>query len=211
MAPMHPFGHPKNSLPRTDIVSSLSIRILSSMAVSRDNARRQAVAAQTKVSVPPVHRAAAHLARRFHQVCLGVLSEVTEPAGFSPLEYAALVAVADDPGIDQRRLAARLAIDAVTAGQIVMNLERRAWVAREIDPNDRRSRRLTLTARGMQVRTRMRPQMLDAQDRILAPLSANERSQLLRLLTRVVEGNAPYARPGNGRRPPKKRTSTSGS
>ena len=177
------------------------------MASSRRTVRRRDVGAPTEVSVPPVHRAAAHLARRFHQVCLGVLSEVTEPEGFSPLEYAALVAIDDEPGIDQRRLAARLAIDPVTAGQIVMNLEGRAWATREIDPNDRRVRRLKLTGRGMQLRTRMRPQMLDAQDRILGPLSADERSQLLRLLTRVVEGNAPYARPGNGRRPPKRRAS----
>jgi DNA-binding MarR family transcriptional regulator len=174
--------------------------------ITRDAAGRKAVAAAASVTVAPVHRAAAHLARRFHQVCLGVLSEVTEPAGFSPIEYAAFVAIDDEPGIDQRRLAARLAIDPVTAGQIVLDFERRAWAIREIDPTDRRVRRLTLTARGLEQRTKMRPLMLNAQDRILAPLSATERVQLLRLLRRVIEGNAPYARPGNGRRSPKTRT-----
>jgi DNA-binding MarR family transcriptional regulator len=172
---------------------------------TRDVAGRQTIAAAADAPVAPVHRAAAHLARRFHQVCLGVLSEVTEPAGFSPLEYAAFVAIDDEPGIDQRGLAARLAIDPVTAGQIVMNLERRAWAAREIDPSDRRVRRLHLTARGKELRTKMRPLMRNAQDRILAPLAAAERAQLLSLLRRVVEGNEPYARPGNGRRSPKTR------
>ncbi len=165
-----------------------------------------AAAATPRVTVPLVHRAAAHLARRFHQVCVGVLSELTEPAALSPLEYAALVAIADEPGIDQRRLAARLAIDPVTAGQIVMNLERRAWANRAVDPRDRRVRRLTLTARGAELRTEMRPLLIEAQDRILAPLSAAERSQLINLLTRIIESNAPYARPGNGRRAPQKRT-----
>ena len=164
------------------------------------------VAAAADVTVPPVHRAAAHLARRFHQVCLGVLSEVTEPAGFSPLEYAAFVAIDDEPGIDQRRLAARLAIDPVTAGQIVSRFERRAWITRDMDSHDRRLRRLKLTARGLELRTNMRPLMRKAHDRILAPLSAAERAQLVRLLRRVVEGNAAYARPGNGRRSPKTRT-----
>jgi DNA-binding MarR family transcriptional regulator len=163
------------------------------------------VPAAADVTVAPAHRAAAHLARRFHQVCLGVLSEITEPAGCSPLEYGALVAIEDEAGIDQRGLAVRLAIDPVTAGQIVTKLEDRAWVVREIDPRDRRVRRLTLTARGLELRTRMRPLMRKAQERILAPLSAGERVQLLALLRRVVEANAPYARPGNGRRSPKSR------
>jgi hypothetical protein len=44
-----------------------------------------------------------------------------------------------------------------------------------------------------------------AHDRILAPLSKEQRSTLIELLTRVIESNEPYARPGNGRRHPRKR------
>lgn len=161
-------------------------------------------------TVPPVHRVAAHLARRLHQVCLGVLSEVTEPEGLTPLEFAALASIDEAPGIDQRRLATRLAIDAVSAGQIVSALERGGLVERRVDPADRRARRLTLTRRGARVRAHLRPLLLAAHDRILAPVSLRERAILVDLLARVIEGNEPYARPGNGRRRPKQRIAKSG-
>jgi len=155
--------------------------------------------------VPQIHRVAAHLARRFHQVCLGALSEVTQPEGLTPLEFGALAAIDEVPGIDQRRLAARLAIDAVSTGQLVMSLERHGWVARIVHPEDRRARQLTLTRAGARLRTDLRPLLGKAHDRILSSLSAAERTQLIDLLTRVVETNEPYARPGNGRRRPRKR------
>jgi DNA-binding MarR family transcriptional regulator len=78
-------------------------------------------------------------------------------------------------------------------------------VARTTDPNDRRSRVLKLTPRGLRLRMQLRPGIIDAHDRVLSPLSRSERSVFLGLLTRVVESNETYARPGNGRRRPPKR------
>ena len=68
--------------------------------------------------VPPTHRVPAHLARRFHQVCLGITAEVTERAGLTPVEYAMITALEDAPAIDQGSLAARLGIDAVSAHHV---------------------------------------------------------------------------------------------
>jgi DNA-binding MarR family transcriptional regulator len=153
-------------------------------------------------AVPHVHRVAAHLARRFHQVCLGALSEVTDEEGLTPLEYAVLASVDEAPGVDQRRLAARLAIDAVSAGQLVASLEQHGWIERAIDPSDRRARRVTLTSAGARLRAQLQPLLAKAQDRILAGLSATERKQLISLLARIVESNESYAKPGNGRRAP---------
>jgi MarR family transcriptional regulator, temperature-dependent positive regulator of motility len=156
-------------------------------------------------AVPHGQRVAAHLARRFQQVCLGVVSEVTRPAGLSPLELSALVAIDQVPGIDQRGLAARIAIDTVSASHVLAHLERQGWVDRAIDPSDRRARRVTLTRSGAALRARLRPLLRQAHDRILSALSAAERAQLIDLLARVVESNQPYAKPGNGRRAPNRR------
>lgn len=156
-------------------------------------------------AVPHGQRVAAHLARRFQQVCLGVISEVTGPAGLSPLELSALVAIDQVPGIDQRGLATRIAIDTVSACHVLAHLEKRGWVDRAIDPADRRARRVTLTRSGAKLRSELRPLLRKAHDRILSALSAPERTQLIDLLTRVVESNESYAKPGNGRRAPKRR------
>jgi hypothetical protein len=46
----------------------------------------------------------------------------------------------------------------------------------------------------------LRPKGRTQQDRILAPLTPEERPLFLDMLTRLVEAHEAYARPGNGRR-----------
>ncbi len=156
-------------------------------------------------AIPDRHRVPAHLARRLHQICLGVSAEVIEPAGLTPGEYGLLAAVDDGPELDQRRLAAALGIDVVSVGQMIDRLEAAGWVERRMDPRDRRVRLLTATAEGSALRARLRPAALQAQERIMSVLSDDEQALFLDLLTRIVEGNQSYARPGNGRRRPRRR------
>jgi DNA-binding MarR family transcriptional regulator len=135
-----------------------------------------------------------------------VSAEVIAPTGMTPAEYGLLAAVDDGPGLfDQRRLAATLGIDAVTAGQMIDRLETAGWIERRMDPADRRVRLLGATAAGSALRARLRPAALRAQERIMSMLSPEEQTLFLNLLTRIVEGNQAYARPGNGRRKPRPR------
>ena len=87
-------------------------------------------------------------------------------------------------------------------------LEKNGLVKRQTDPGDRRGRQLFLTRRGTELRLRLRPSMLEAQERLLAPLTKAERAALLDMLARVVVANGSYARPGNGRRKPRRRSSS---
>src|SRR3954471_6061216 len=125
-------------------------------------------------AVPSVHRVEAHLARRFHQICLGALAEVTEPDGLSPVDYAVLGSLDDAPGIDQRRLASRIGIDPVSAHHLVERLENRGLIDRQVDPADRRARILRLTAEGVTLRRRLRPKVIAAQYQIMRTLSKAE-------------------------------------
>jgi len=154
--------------------------------------------------IAPAHRVPGHLGRRFHQICLGAMAEVTVPAGLSPGEYGFLAAVIDLPGLDQRRLAERLGVDAASAGQMIDRLETTGLLERRVHPDDRRARLLSATRSGDKLREQLKPSVLAAQERLLAPLTIRERRLFLDLLTRVVEGNDSYARPGNGRRPPRR-------
>jgi len=75
-----------------------------------------------------------------------------------------------------------------------------------LDPDDRRARRLHVTKRGADLRRRLRPALLAAQERLLSPLSKAERAALVDMLVRVIEANDSYARPGNGRRKPRRKS-----
>jgi len=105
-----------------------------------------------------------------------------------------------EPGIDQVGLAARLGIDRNNAGVIVLDLEKRGLIERRVSNADRRARHLYLTPQGEKAYHRWASTTRAAIDRILAPLQPRERELLLDLLTRVIQENAAYARPGGGRR-----------
>ena len=160
--------------------------------------------AQPAGKIPALHRVPASLARRFQQVCSGVLAEVTQPEGLTAIQYAALASLDENSGLAQRQLANDLGIDVVSTGQLVDRLEAMRLVRREDHPTDRRTHSLVLTAEGEKRRRQMRPKMQAAQKRILAPLTPEEQATLIDLLTRVIEGNESYARPGNGRQKPRR-------
>jgi DNA-binding MarR family transcriptional regulator len=159
-----------------------------------------------KLKVAPLHRVPAHLARRFNQICVGIGDEVTRPFDLSPIEFAVIAAISDDPGLDQRRLAARLAIDAVSTSKLLDRLERLRLVRRKVSLDDRRSKVLSLTPRGLETRLKIGEGFKAAHAKIMAPLSPDEQKQFVELLVRLVEGNEAYARPGNGRRKPARRS-----
>lgn len=155
--------------------------------------------------IPPRHRVPAHLARRLHQIFLGVAAEVIEPAGIAPGDYSLLAAIQDLPNLDQRSIADHLGIDPVNAGGMIDRLEAGGLVQRCVHPADRRARLVNATPAGIALRERLRPAALAAQDAVMAPLAPEERVIFLDLLTRIIEGNQAYARPGNGRRRPQRK------
>ena len=154
-------------------------------------------------------RAPAHLAKRFAQVMVGVMTEALTPYGLTPPQWGVLVAIVREPGTDQRRVAERQGIDANSASRLIDELEDMALVRRVASPSDRRSNHLELTAAGRRLRAKAVSPAIEAQDRALACLDEAEKTTLLSLLSRVVEANKVHARPGVGRRKPVRRPAPS--
>ncbi len=134
-------------------------------------------------------QAPGHLIRRAHQVAVAVFSEETAEHGITPVQFAILNALIDDPGEDQVTLAAKVAFDAATFGSVIGRLEARGWVRREADVGDRRRKLLWITPEGEQAAQGMRRAVARVQKRILAPLAADEQAQLVALLGKLVAGH----------------------
>jgi DNA-binding MarR family transcriptional regulator len=160
---------------------------------------------QRSVSRIPVHRVPTPLARRFNQICTSVLVEALAEYDLSPMQFAALRYLADEPGIDQSGLAMRLGIDHVSTGQLVERLEAVKLIERRVNGADRRARCLQLTRQGKLLESRVRPKVRAAHQRMLAPLGAEKGELLLDLLVELVTANEAYARPGAARRKPRRR------
>jgi DNA-binding MarR family transcriptional regulator len=130
-----------------------------------------------------------HHIRRLQQIAVALFLQEAEPLGVTPVQYAVLQAVANEPGLDQRTLAGRVALDTSTVAGVVDRLEARALLQRHASATDRRVRQLQLTPEGEALRAQVEPAMRRAQQRILAPLPRAERAEFLRLLRVLVDGN----------------------
>lgn len=130
-----------------------------------------------------------HLIRRAHQVAVGIFMEETADFDVTPVQFAILNALIDDPGEDQVTLARKVAFDAATSGSVIGRLEAKGWVRREADAADRRRKLLWVTPEGEQAARHMRRLVSKVQARILAPLDSKEQDQLIALLGRLVAGH----------------------
>jgi len=157
----------------------------------------------------PGRRAPAYLAKRFAQIIQGVIAEALEPHGLTGQHWGVMVAIVREPGTDQRRVAERQSIDANSTSRLIDELEAMGLVRRVSSAQDRRANRLELTPSGVRMRSKLRGPVIAVQDRALSCLELHERATLLDLLTRVVEANKHYARPGIGRRKPVRRNAAS--
>jgi len=134
-----------------------------------------------------------HLIRRAHQVAVAIFMEETADFDVTPVQFAILNALLEDPGEDQVTLARKVAFDAATFGSVITRLEARGWVRREADAADRRRKLLWVTPEAAEAAQKMKRSVGKVQQRILAPLDGPEREQLIALLDRLVAGNEDLA------------------
>ena len=120
-----------------------------------------------------------------------------ETAGFdvTPVQFAILNALMDDPGEDQITLSGRVAFDPATFGSVISRLEAKGWVQRQADPGDKRRKLLWITAEGEKVALQMKRAVGKAQRRIVGPLQPAERVQLNALLGKLIAGHENNTRP----------------
>ncbi len=130
-----------------------------------------------------------HQIRRAHQLAVAIFMDETAAFDVTPVQFAILNALMDDPGEDQITLAGRVAFDAATSGSVIGRLEAKGWVRREADPKDKRRKLLWVTPEGEEVALQMKRAVSKVQSRLLAPLKTAERTQLAALLGKLISGH----------------------
>jgi DNA-binding MarR family transcriptional regulator len=139
-----------------------------------------------------------HAIRRLQQIAVAIFLQETEATGITPVQYAALQAVANQraggQAIDQRTLARLIGFDTSTIAGVVDRLEARGLLRRQDSPADRRVRLLVLTDEGRAMLDKVLPGMQRAQERMLAPLPPAERAEFMRMLRTLVRANNELSR-----------------
>ena len=119
-----------------------------------------------------------------------LVSEGFATADARGYHYRLLAALEEFGPASQAALGRRSGIDRSDVVATVNELEGGGLVERARDPEDRRRNIVTITAAGTQQLRRLDGVLAGIQDELLAPLSTDERGELARLLTRILDHHA---------------------
>ena len=107
----------------------------------------------------------------------------------TPLQYVALSALATLGPMDKATIGGVVALDRTTVAVVVKNLEQRGLATTRPSEYDRRAKLVKITAKGLSLASSAQAQVAKAQERTVAPLTAKERDELLRLLRKIAQEN----------------------
>lgn len=127
-----------------------------------------------------------HLIRRAHQISGAIFTARLTGFDITSVQYAAMVAIASQPGIDATRLSDLIAFDRATLGGVLDRLEAKGLIARQPSRQDRRVKTITLTVDGSALLETVKDRVLAAQAEMMHSLSEAEQAQFIALLKKFV-------------------------
>jgi DNA-binding MarR family transcriptional regulator len=130
-----------------------------------------------------------HLIRRAQQIAVSIFLEECAVLDMTPVQYAAMIAIRENPGIDATRLSALVAFDRSTLSNVLERLESKGLIRRMGRSGDKRVKVLHLSPIGESALKEAEPLVTKAQERILAPLAPGDREIFVRMLSQLVELN----------------------
>jgi MarR family transcriptional regulator, lower aerobic nicotinate degradation pathway regulator len=134
-----------------------------------------------------LHSMPGHLIRRAQQISSALFAEECGEFDLTSVQYAALVAIKENPDVDATRLSTLIAFDRSTIGDVLTRLEAKGWAVRHHSGKDKRVKLLRLSPEGAKVLRRVEPAVRRVQKRLLAPLAPDDRLTLVRLLARLTD------------------------
>jgi DNA-binding MarR family transcriptional regulator len=144
-----------------------------------------AFASDRSVDMGKMHGYLGYLLRRAQMLAYAdFIAELTE-LNLSPGQFGVLTVIDTNPGLRQSEVSAALGIQKTNFVAVLNEFERRGLAERRA-AGDRRSYALFLTAAGKALLRRARAAQARHEARIVEPLAAHERSQLIGLLAKLT-------------------------
>jgi MarR family transcriptional regulator, lower aerobic nicotinate degradation pathway regulator len=124
------------------------------------------------------------LAKAYQRAC-ALFKEEFDRYEVTPQQFGLLAFLWREDGISQTELSARSQIDRTTMGGIIDRLEKEGLIERRNHPDDRRAYQIFLTSKGKSVEKELCALADRVQDKVSAPLTADEPATFLRLLEKL--------------------------
>lgn len=120
----------------------------------------------------------AHLIR--HQI-----DDELRPYDLTRASWLAIGIVQSNDRLSQAELAESLELGAAATGKVVDRLEERGLIERHADPDDRRTKRLSVTSEGKKLIRKLRPIGVKIRDSVLQDLNEADQKRLLSYLVKI--------------------------
>ncbi len=105
--------------------------------------------------------------------------------GLTIPEWRLVAVIAETGGVTQQAIGAKTLMDKVTVSRAAIALVDRGLLARQANPEDRRSHLLELTDAGRDLYAAVAPKALDLESRIFAAFEPAEVAQFIDMLRRI--------------------------
>ncbi|RYY29379.1 MAG: MarR family transcriptional regulator [Sphingomonadales bacterium] len=147
--------------------------------------RKSETSAETPFKTFDLSTAPGHLLRRCHQRSHELYMEVTGEFGLTRQQFAFLLALLQQPGANVQELADVTGTDRNTLGGMVSRLEAKGLIDRRRSDRDARAYELRISAAGVELLREMEPAIGTVGERILEPLTPEERVIFLGLARKL--------------------------
>jgi DNA-binding MarR family transcriptional regulator len=127
-------------------------------------------------------QAIGHLLRRCQQSAVDIFVEEVGVEGPTPRQFAILISVFQNAGLNQTDLVRLSGIDRSTLAEILGRLVDRGLIRRERKSADQRTNALYITPAGEAMLRKAFPGMVRAQERIFAPIPPERRGEVVAAL-----------------------------
>lgn len=139
-----------------------------------------------------------YLVRVYYRAVSDCVRDIYEKNhGLTSSEWRAMAVLNDYEPLSAKEIVNRSSLDKVNVSRAIARLQKRGFLARHIDPTDRRRVLLRLTPKGKKAMAQLVPLVRDVEERILDGLSRDERDTLLALMARVRKNAEAIVPPGD--------------
>lgn len=140
-----------------------------------------------ELSLAGLERFLGYAIRRAQLAIFQDFNEQTAEFGINTVQFSVLRVIRDNAGLNQRALAAALAVETSRMVLIIDELEERGLVNRIASTVDRRSRALYLTPEGVRLLKLLEKRVI-AHERVIAKrLRGGDKVELLRMLRNIAQ------------------------
>jgi DNA-binding MarR family transcriptional regulator len=134
-----------------------------------------------------LRRTPGHLLRRAQQRAVELFVQAVGENGLRPPQFAVLVTVYQNPGLNQTHLVDKTGIDRSTVADMVERMAARGFIERRRDSADQRVNTLWITGAGIAALESCVEAAMEVQAAILAPVPPEKRAALLEALELLAD------------------------